>query len=283
MRLGAHVPGGVKNGLERAAELRCESAQIFSQSPRMWRPTAFAPEELEAFSERRSKLGIPVVIHALYLINLASPDKELVDRSVTALCASCKVAAAIGAESVIFHVGSHMGDGFAAGMKRITPALDQVLEVLDDDVWLLLENTAGAGGTIGRTLEELAEIRDASDHPRLGICLDSCHLYATGTDVSDPDVMDAYVAEVDATVGLSRLRALHVNDSETPLGSNRDRHAPLGDGEMGEEGCAAVLSEPAFEDLPAIFEGPGMGGKQVEVADVRRMRELRDAGVAARG
>ena len=204
------------------------------------------------------------------------------DRSVTALCASCKVAAAIGAESVIFHVGSHMGDGFAAGMKRITPALDQVLEVLDDDVWLLLENTAGAGGTIGRTLEELAEIRDASDHPRLGICLDSCHLYATGTDVSDPDAMDAYVAEVDATVGLSRLRALHVNDSETPLGSNRDRHANVGEGLIG-DGLSAFLGQPKLQKLPCILETLPHDNVRKQRRYLNALRKLHDAGLVARG
>jgi deoxyribonuclease-4 len=237
---------------------------------------------MEAFAEQRSKLGIPVVIHALYLINLASSDKELRDKSVTALCASCKVAAAIGAESVIFHVGSHMGDGFKKGMQRIKPALSSVLEVLDDDVWLLLENTAGAGGTIGRTLEELAEIRDAGDHPRLGICLDSCHLYATGTDVSDPEVLDAYVADVDRTVGLSRLRALHLNDSQTPLGSNRDRHADIGEGLIG-TGLEAFLGQPRLQGLPCVCETFPTN----DLADMRttmqRIRRYARAGLKARG
>jgi deoxyribonuclease-4 len=282
MLLGAHVPGGVKNGLDRAAELRCESAQIFSQSPRMWRPTAFPPEELERFAERRQELGIPVVIHALYLINLASNDKELRDKSVTALCASCKVAAAIGAEAVIFHVGSHMGDGFKKGMQRIRPALSKVVEVLDDDVWLLLENTAGAGGTIGRTLEELAEIRGACDHPRLGICLDSCHLYATGFDVSDPEAMDRLVADVDRTVGLERLRALHLNDSQTPLGSNRDRHADIGEGLIG-KGLAAFLGQPRLQGLPCVCETFPSNELADQKKVMQRIRRLSRDGLKARG
>jgi deoxyribonuclease-4 len=248
----------------------------------MWRPTAFPPEELERFAERRRQLGIPVVIHALYLINLASNDKELRDKSVTALCASCKVAAAIGAESVIFHVGSHMGDGFRKGMQRIKPALARVLEVLDDDVWLLLENTAGAGGTIGRTLEELAEIRHACDHPRLGICLDSCHLYATGIDVTDAEVMDAFVAEVDDKVGLSRLRALHVNDSETALGSNRDRHANVGDGQMG-AGLSVFLSHPKLQQLPCILETLPHDGPASQLKYMRALTRMHNAGLKARG
>jgi deoxyribonuclease-4 len=282
MRLGAHVTGGVKDGLDHAVALKLDSAQIFSQSPRMWKPTDHKPAVLEAFAERRQKLGIPVVIHAMYLINLASPDKEMRDKSVTALCASCKVAAEIGAESVIFHVGSHMGDGFAKGMQRIKPSLAKVLEVLDDDVWLLLENTAGAGGTIGRTLEELATIRDAGDHPRLGICLDSCHLYATGTDVTDPDVMDAYVGEVDQTVGLSRLRALHVNDSETPLGSNRDRHADVGEGQMG-AGLATFLGHPKLQELPCILEILPHDDLRRQRRSMNALRKLTNEGREARG
>jgi deoxyribonuclease-4 len=282
MRLGAHVTGGVKDGLKHAVELRCEAAQIFSQSPRMWRPTDHKPEDLEAFAEERRKLGIPVVIHALYLINLASNDKELRDKSVTALCASCKVAAAIGAESVIFHVGSHMGDGFAKGLERIRPALSSVLEVLDDDVWLLLENTAGAGGTIGRTMDELAAIRDGCDHPRLGICLDSCHLYATGIDVTDAEVMDAFVAEVDDKIGLERLRALHVNDSETRLGSNRDRHANVGEGEMG-AGLSVFLSQPKLQSLPCVLEILPHDGLRSQRKYMNALRRLHDSGLEARG
>jgi deoxyribonuclease IV len=175
-----------------------------------------------------------------------------------------------------------MGDGFAKGLQRIRPALSKVLEVLDDDVWLLLENTAGAGGTIGRTMDELAAIRDGCDHPRLGICLDSCHLYATGIDVTDAEVMDAFVGEVDDKIGLERLRALHVNDSETKLGSNRDRHANVGEGQMG-AGLSVFLSHPKLQALPCVLEILPHDNLRSQRKYMNALRTLHDTGLEARG
>src|SRR6185312_1510223 len=154
------------------------------------------------------------------------------------------VACAIEADGVVFHVGSHLGAGFEAGLEHVVPALERALERCSETTWLLIENSAGAGGTIGRSVDELAVLVDALDrHPRLGICLDSCHLYASGIDVTDPAVVDALVHDVDATIGLDRLRALHVNDSGAPLGSNRDRHANVLEGELG-RGLGAFLVHP---------------------------------------
>src|SRR5439155_13082763 len=146
---------------------------------------------------------------------------------------------------VVFHVGSHLGAGFASGKRRVVSALRQILERCEGDTWLLMENSAGSGATIGRSIDELATLVDALDgHPRLGICLDSCHLWASGYDITDRGAVDALVAEVDETIGLDRLRALHVNDSVTPRGSNRDRHANILEGEIG-EGLGAFLAHPA--------------------------------------
>src|SRR5581483_6325998 len=173
-----------------------------------------------------------VLAHALYLCNLAAPDDAIYEKSIAAMRNTMEVACAIGADGVVFHVGS----GCDAGLERVLPAMEQVLELCSDETWLLMENSAGAGGTIGRSVEELAAIYERLDrHPRLGVCLDSCHLYVSGVDVTDPAALDACLDEVDAAIGLDRLRALHVNDSAAPLGSNRDRHANIGEGVLGEK------------------------------------------------
>src|SRR5919202_2212338 len=188
----------------------------------MWRQTNHKPESLERFRTRRREAGIGgVVAHALYLCNLATPDDTIYEKSVATMRATVDVACAIEADAVIFHVGSHLGAGFDAGLERVVAAMHQVLERCAGDTWLLMENSAGAGGTIGRSIDELRILVDALDHhPRLGICLDSCHLYVSGYDVTDPKVVDDLVAEVENRIGLDRLRALHVNDSAAPLGSN---------------------------------------------------------------
>ena len=181
-------------------------------------------------------------------------------KSVAAMRSTLEAASAIGAEGVIFHVGSHLGDGFEAGLAQVVPALRELLELTTDDLWLLLENSAGAGGTIGRSADELAAIHEALDHhPRLGVCLDSCHWCVSGVDVTDPTVLDAAVADLDRQIGLDRLRCLHVNDTKAALGSNRDRHASIGVGLMG-DGLRTFLAHPAFQDLPAILETPGPTG-----------------------
>jgi deoxyribonuclease-4 len=174
---------------------------------------------------------------------------------------------------VIFHVGSHLGAGFDAVLDKVAAALVEILAVCDGDTWLAMENSAGPGGTIGRSIGELAALVDALDrHPRLGICLDSCHLYASGYDVTDLAALEALVAEVDETIGLDRLRALHVNDSLTPLGSNRDRHANILEGELG-EGLGAFLAHPAFQELAAYLEVEGSGSGPDE-NELRKLREL---------
>jgi deoxyribonuclease-4 len=252
--------GGLATAIDRIEAVGGDCVQLFTQSPRMWRPTPHTPEAIERFRTRRAEAGIDgVVCHALYLVNLAAADEQVYEKSITAMRATMDTANAIGADAVIFHVGSHLGAGPEAGGDRVVAALRTILERADGATWLLMENSAGTGGTIGRSIAELAALVDALDrHPRLGVCLDSCHLYASGYDVTDPAAVAALVAELDATIGLDRLRALHVNDSATPLGSNRDRHANILEGEIG-EGMGAFLSHPAFRALDAYLEVPGKG------------------------
>jgi deoxyribonuclease-4 len=286
MLFGAHVSssGGISNAIDRAEQLGCDAVQVFTQSPRMWRPTNHKPEEVARFRERRAEADVgAVVCHALYLVNLASPDPVIYGKSVAAMRSTLEAANAIGAEAVIFHVGSHLGSGFEAGLEQVVPALQELLELTTDDLWLLMENSAGAGGTIGRSTDELALLCEALDnHPRLGVCLDSCHWYVSGIDVSDPRVLDAAVADLDARLGLDRLRCLHVNDSKAELGSNRDRHDSIGQGILGEQ-LGVFLAHPAFQGLPAILETPGPDGHGADAAEVQRLRELHARWVSPQG
>jgi deoxyribonuclease-4 len=279
MFIGAHVSssGGIHTAVDRAEAIGCEAVQVFTQSPRMWRPTNHSDENVERFKERVAEAGLQgVVCHALYLVNLSAPDDAIYEKSVTALKHSVETACRIDADAVIFHVGSHLGAGFDKGLERVVPALQQCLESCSDKTWLLIENTAGAGGTIGRSIEELATLVDRLDrHERIGICLDSCHLWASGYDVTDRAALDAVLDQVDREIGLDRLRALHVNDSKTPLGSNRDRHDNLGEGLMG-DGLATFLSHPRLQGLPALLEVPGADDKGPDAEQIRRAKAYRD-------
>jgi deoxyribonuclease-4 len=283
MLFGAHVSaaGGISKSIDRIEEIGGDAVQVFTQSPRMWRPTAHSPEEVIRFRERRREARVrSVACHALYLVNLASRDEAVRANSFAAMRATLEAADAIGAEAVVFHVGSHLGYGFDEAVAVVAPALRELLALTTDDLWLCMENTAGAGGTIGRSTDELAALVDAADrHPRLGVCLDSCHWWASGVDVSDPGKLDAALHDLDSRIGLDRVRVLHVNDSQTALGSNRDRHARVGDGVIG-DGLATFLGHPAFRGLPAITETWEDRGRDTE--DLDRMRALRRRGARRR-
>jgi deoxyribonuclease IV len=289
MLIGAHVSpaGGPAKAIARGEERDCRAIQIFNQNPRAWKPTVYADDQVQAFHEalRASKKVDALVIHAVYLINCASEDPDFRAKSLASLVGSLRAGAALGAVGVVLHAGSALKNGGA-----VEPALGRAAEVIrealaeSEDCPLHLEDTAGAGGTLGRSFEELARMIElAGGEERLGVCLDSCHLFASGYDIRTPEGLDDVLDEFDRIVGCDRLGSLHVNDSATPLGSNRDRHANLGDGELGRDGCAAFLSEPRFEGLPCIFEGPGKAGKAVERDDIRNALRLRRRGLKARG
>jgi deoxyribonuclease IV len=275
--LGAHVStsGGIHTAIDRIAGMDGDAVQLFTQSPRTWRPTNHDPTTFERFKERRAESGIRgVVCHALYLLNLASPRDDLYEKSVAALRNTLEIACAIEAEAVAFHVGSHLGAGLEAGLARAVPAIEQVLDLCSETTWLLLENTAGAGGTIGRSIEELALIVDRlGRHARVGVCLDSCHLFVSGHDIGERAELDRVLEELDRSVGLDRLRAVHVNDADAPLGSNRDRHANVGEGALGER-LGVFVGHPSFQGLPALLEVPGRDGKGPDADEVRKLKEL---------
>jgi deoxyribonuclease-4 len=268
---------------ERAVERGCEAMQVFNQSPRMWRPTRWKPDDVAEFLELRKTSPVrSVTIHAVYLINPATKDPEMRKKSGDSLIHALRMGDEIKADGVVLHPGSTVGEPHDEALPRVGDMLKHVLSE-SDSCRLLLENTAGAGNTLGRSFEELRELIDlAGGHKRIGLCLDSCHMLASGFDITTADKLAEVIDRCVKIVGLRRLRCLHVNDSLTPLGSNRDRHAPPGDGELGARGCAAFLSEPRFEKLPALFEGPGVSGEAPEKVDVDKMKELRAQGLRAR-
>jgi deoxyribonuclease IV len=283
MYIGAHLSsaGGLDKAVDRAEAVGAESLQVFTQSPRTWRPTNHDPASFDRFRERRAEVGLAgVLCHALYLCNFAAPDDEVYEKSVAALRNTMQVACAIGADGVVVHVGSHLGSGFEAGLERVVPAMEQVLDLSSDETWLLMENSAGAGGTIGRSIDELAVLLERlGRHPRLGVCLDSCHLYVSGVDVTDPVALDALLDELDSSIGLERLRALHVNDSAAPLGSNRDRHANILEGLLDEQ-LAVFLGNPRLQGLPAVLEVAGPDKRGPDANEVRKAKELHARAIA---
>ncbi len=271
----------MQNVPARAAAIGADGVQVFVQSPRTWKPTAHKPEDLAVLRAARETGQVQyIACHAIYFINLASPDPELIKKSRAALRNTIDVANAIAADGIVLHVGSHLGAGLDATLDQITSELTAALAHLDGP-WLLLENSAGAGGTIGRDPVELARIINAVDHPRLGMCIDTCHAYVSGVDVTDAAQLDALVEELDLRIGIDRLRCLHVNDALTACGSNRDRHANLGQGEMA-DGLALTLSHPALAALPMLLETPGAEGNGPDATEITQLRTLYAKGVKRR-
>ena len=286
MLIGAHVSpaGGLAKAVARGVERGARAIQIFNQSPRMWRPTSYGEEDFAAFREAREGSGVDaVLIHAVYLLNCASEDPEIADKSLGSLVHSLTVGAGIGADGVVLHPGSakagDVGEAIARAGRVIAEALERT-----EGCALHLENTAGAGGTLGRSFGELAALMEAAGgDERLGLCLDSCHLFASGFDIRTAAGMAAVLDECVSVVGVERLASLHLNDSKVALGSNRDRHAGLGEGELGREGCAVFLSEPRFDGLPCVLETGGQERRGPERPDVELALSLREQGLAARG
>jgi deoxyribonuclease-4 len=285
MLIGAHVStaGGLVEAHRRGVERGCDAIQVFNQSPRMWKPTRWKPDDVAEFLSLMKDGPIEsVTIHAVYLINPATKDREMRRKSAASLIHSLRMGDEIGADGVVIHPGSTVGAPHDEALARAGEMFKEALAE-SDSCRLLLENTAGAGNTLGRSFEELRSLVDmAGGDKRIGICLDSCHMLASGFDIRTADKLTEVIDRCSKLLGLRRLRCLHLNDSQAPLGSNRDRHAPPGDGELGPRGCAAFLSEPRFEKLPVLFEGPGVEGKAPAKVDIDRMRELRANGLRSR-
>jgi deoxyribonuclease IV len=285
MLIGAHVStgGGLVRAIERAEDLRCESIQIFNQSPRMWRPTRYSDDDFAAFRKAMAASKVEVVaIHAIYLINPATKDREMREKSLDSLTHALRVGDGIGAMGVVVHPGALKDDTRANARKRAVRLIKEALAETERCP-ILYENTAGSPQLLGRDFDETAELIEKTGGPkRLGLCLDSCHLWATGYDVGTPEGVKDLVDEIDAKVGLDQLKLLHVNDSRDARGSNRDRHAPIPNGEIGRSGMRAFLGEPRLQGLPAVLEGPGVDGKAPVRKDIQIVRRLHREAVRKR-
>jgi len=275
--IGAHVStgGGLSKAIERAVDARCEAIQIFNQSPRMWRPTNYSAGDFAAFREAMAASPVEVVaIHMIYLINPAAKDREMRRKSLDSLTHALRVGDAIGAMGVVVHPGALKDDTRTNARKRAIGLIKEAL-ARSERCPIFYENTAGSPQLLGRDFDETAELIDKTGGPkRLGLCIDTCHLYATGYDIATPEGTSALVDEIEAKVGLKQLKLMHVNDATDPLGSNRDRHAPIGKGEIGRKGFRAFLGEPRIQHVPAVLEGPGIDGHNVERKDVQLIRRL---------
>lgn len=290
MLVGAHVRGGgpLAEVVGRGAALGAQAVQIFTQSPRMWRPSRHSPQSIDQLREAMAGQDQVQALfcHATYLVNLATADPELLARSKACLVDNFAVATAMGADGLVLHVGSHRGAGLAGCLDQVATSLAGTLDAVDplpggSSCPILVENAAGAGGTIGRDLDELATIVERVGSDRIGVCLDTQHLWASGVDFSTLEGADEVVARLDDGVGLDRLRCIHLNDSAVAFGANRDRHANIGAGTIGADGLAALLGHPDLQAVPAVLEVPGDGSgptaEQVQLA-----KEVVANGVARR-
>jgi deoxyribonuclease IV len=285
MLIGAHVSpaGGLPKAIERGVQRGARSIQIFNQSPRMWKPTSYRAEDVAAFKQAMAESPIEaVLIHAVYLLNCASEDPEIRAKSLTSLTHSLRVGHEIGASGVVLHPGSAKTGDVGSAIARAGETIGEALRE-SEGCELHLEDTAGTGGTLGRSFDELAALIDASGaEERLGVCLDSCHLLASGYDIRTAKGMSSTLSEATRKLGRGKIRSLHLNDSQTPLGSNRDRHANLGAGELGEEGCMAFLSAPGLQKLPCVLETPGENREGPGREEIELAIKLRARGIAAR-
>jgi deoxyribonuclease IV len=285
MLIGAHVSpaGGPANAVARGVERGCDAIQIFNQNPRAWKPTVYSDEQVADFRDAMASSRVDaLLIHAVYLLNAATTDKEMRAKTRASLIASLRAGDALRAHAVVLHPGSALAGKVGPAIKRAGKLIAQALAE-SDTCPLHLENTAGTGGTLGRSFQELADIIDAAGGSRrLGLCLDSCHLFASGYDIRTEEGLAQVLDEGADRVGLDRLGSLHLNDSQTPLGSNRDRHADVGEGEIGRRGCAVFLSEPRFAGLPCVLETPGPDRQGPTKAQITLTRRLLGQGAKRR-
>jgi len=285
MLFGAQVKqaGGLLAALRRAEAVGADVMQVFAQSPRQWRHPEANAERAAAFHDAwpASRTVRAVVCHAPYLINLAAGDGLTSERSRSCLVENLRAAEAMGASGLVVHVGSHLGAGLDARLDVVVAGLRAALD--QSGCPLLLENTAGAGGTIGRSFEELARVIERADgDPRLGVCLDTQHAFAAGMTFDTPADADELVAEIDRTVGLDRLACLHVNDSKVGRGAGLDRHENVGRGAIGRPAFRALLGHPRLQGLPAVLEVPGTDNQGPDARQLRAVRRLHAEGLKLR-
>ena len=280
MRIGAHISsaGGHHQVFERARAIGAEAVQLFISPPQQWKLPACTDEQVGQFNAERERYGLPAFLHGVYLMNFGSADEAILERSKTSLKSYLHFAGRMGVTGTIFHVGSHLGAGYSDEMcSRIAGMLREVLDDEPDNPSLLiLENNAGQGNCLGATFGELGQlIRALDNHPRVAVCIDTCHAYATGYDLATPDGCATAMAEFETEIGFARLAAVHANDTKQPMGSFRDRHENIGDGHLGLDGFRTLMAHPAFRNVPFLLEVPGFDGKGPDARNIRRLKALR--------
>jgi deoxyribonuclease-4 len=274
MQVGAHVSvaGGVEKAVDRELDVGGNCGQIFTTSPQVWRDPNLEDEEAEQFRAASSEAGVgPWVIHASYLVNLATPKADLQEKSVASMQAELDAADRLGIEYVNVHLGAHTGAGVQQGLDNAASVLDD-LDV-PDGVTVLVESDAGSGTKLGDEFDHLAAVLDRSSQ-ELEVCLDTAHVFAAGYDLSTPDAVDETLTEFDDVVGVENLAYVHLNDSKHACGTNKDEHAHVGEGEIGVDGMSAFLNHEAIRGVPLVLETPEEDGKDF-AWNIERTRELR--------
>lgn len=279
-KIGAHVSAAVSLELsfERAKHIGAECMQIFISPPQQWFQTKHDSEEIGRFVKAQAESGIgPNFIHGTYLINLGTQNPEHLQRSIDWLIYAMGVACKLGVRGVIFHTGSHKGAGFEQSLKQVSDSLKKILkQTHDDSVQLILETSAGAGGSIGGTFQELGKILREVQDDRLKICIDTQHIFAAGYDVKSALGLKDVLEEFDKEIGLENLAAIHANDSKVEYKSGRDRHENIGEGFIGVEGFSNILNNLKLKDVPFLLEVPGFSGNGPDSENVRALKTLRD-------
>ena len=279
MKIGAHVgsSGGVFNAIDNAVNIGAETIQTFNGAPAMWRRKMYKEGEVETYRAKVAETGIePTFFHGLYLVNLASQNPDLLAKSFDALVADMQAAHLIGARGVIFHLGSHKGAGYEACVDQVAEYVRKTIEATPDDTWLCLENSAGMGGAVGSKFSELGRITRDAGSERVKVCLDTQHSFAAGYDVKTRAGLEKTMEEFDREIGLDRLAAVHANDSKCELAGGIDRHQNIGEGHIGRDGFANIMSHAAFADVPFFLEVPGFEGEGPDARNVEILKSIRD-------
>lgn len=281
MRVGAHVSiaGGLSQAIDRAVVRGAETIQVFASSPRTWAGPNHSPGEIRRFCQKAAKSKIrPVVIHAKYLVNLASPSRETLEKSKQSLIEDLKFAPEIKALGTIVHVGSHKGKGRKKGIEQIVVAAKDILADTPKEAWLILENTAGSETQsvhkIGHRFEEIGGLIARIGSKRVKVCLDTQHSFASGYNVASSRGLDQALKRFDKVIGLEKLVVVHVNDSRFELGSGKDRHENVGKGKIGESGLKLILHHPRLKHLPFILETPALDKEETARREVAKLRKL---------
>lgn len=278
MKIGAHVSsaGSIDQAVDRAAEIGAEAIQMFLSGPTNWRVKDHPEKEREAFKAKCKKMGIgPTFLHGVYLVNLGTPNPENLEKGVASLIAYQQGAASIDGRGTIFHVGSHKGQGFESVLPQVVKSIRRVLENMPKGPWLIIENSAGMGQSIGASFAEIGCIIKEVGSDRVKVCLDTQHSFANGYNVATKDGLEAAMEEFDREIGLERLVVVHANDSKCPFEGGLDRHANIGEGYIGRKGFEVIMQHRAFKDVPFLLEVPGFDNQGPDRKNVEILKKMR--------